>query len=79
MNMPKEGAGSSTIAEMLAMLSYFPRKRRNGVCMEVQVRLRLVSGCSRVTLAVLSANGKEESCREIPMENAWVFVEAGPE
>eukprot|EP00435_Cladocopium_sp_Y103_P063286 s2564_g24.t2 len=70
-----ESAGKSTILEMLAMLPFFPRKRRCCTRLAIHLRLRRTPGISRATLTVLSAEGEEELSREIPQENGWLIVQ----
>lgn len=70
-----ESAGKSTILEMLAMLPFFPRKRRCCTRLAIHLRLRRTPGISRATLTVLSAEGEEEMSREIPQENGWLIVQ----
>ena len=72
----EESAGKSTILEMLAMLPFFPRKRRCCTRLAIHLRLRRTPGISRATLTVLSAEGEEELSRDIPQENGWLIVQA---
>lgn len=74
---PKESAGKSTILEQLAMLPFFPRKRRCCTRLAIHVRLRRTPGISRATLTVLNGKGEEQHCREIPQENGWLVVQVG--
>ena len=72
---PKESAGKSTILEQLAMLPFFPRKRRCCTRLAIHVRLRRTPGISRATLTVLDGKGEEQHWREIPQENGWLVVQ----
>ena len=75
--VPEESAGKSTILEMLAMLPFFPRKRRCCTRLAIHLKMRRTPAVSRATLTVLSAEGNEELCREIPQENGWLIVQVG--
>eukprot|EP00434_Breviolum_minutum_P041419 symbB.v1.2.036843.t1/scaffold5297.1/size28705/1 len=70
-----ESAGKSTILEQLAMLPFFPRKRRCCTRLAIHVRLRRTPGISRATLTVLNGKGEEQHWREIPQENGWLVVQ----